>query len=102
MASSGTQQLREWLLEEAGIHTKLVEKMVELLEESDVLVLQDLHVLRDAVGLHTLFKPVSAAKIAAALDRPAKHVSVDAGASFTGLRGEYAERRKFYTEYVHF
>ena len=83
MAGEDTQQLREWLLVEAGIHTKLLDKMVNLLEDSDVVVLQDLHVLRDTVGLHTIFKPVSAAKIAAALDSSsATHVA--ANASFAG------------------
>ena len=62
MAGEDAQQLREWLLVEAGIHTKLLDKMVDLLEDSDVVVLQDLHVLRDTVGLQTIFKPVCAAK----------------------------------------
>ena len=74
MAVNGTQHLREWLSAEAGIHAKLLDKMVHLLEDSDVFVLQDLRVLRDAVGLQTVLKPVSAAKIAAALDRSTKGV----------------------------
>ena len=85
MAGEDTQQLREWLLVEAGIHTKLLDKMVDLLDDSDVVVLQDLHVLRDTVGLQTIFKPVSAAKIAAALDRSsATHVAANVNASFAG------------------
>lgn len=70
-------ELHEWLLSCAHLSERIVERTCAVLEDEDVFNVDDLRVLRKLARLKAVLKPVTAAKIAAALDVEASQASAE-------------------------
>ena len=70
--------LRHWLRDRAGVAERLLENLSTKLEDAEVFELSDLRILSQLPLFNTIFKPVTAAKIHAALQCRPLHATLDA------------------------